>query len=389
MKSTSLLPAQISKHTSMRTKILNRSASLVLGFAILLTAGLARAQSFRGPDTRPHHTAQAVRINFPIGTPSASQIWALQCLDKILFPANFAGIYPDANGSASCSTNPSENDTYTLKVAGSQIGQMTLAGPSAITYVNSWVSSGASGSSNTINTSGGTQMAVNDVCLIGMAFYNGASFSSITGGAGGTWTPAVSTFTNGSSTNSLAVYYHVATSSDIGATFTVNFSAGAFSVVGMSCFRTANISSPIDAAGSGSTGGSTSATAAGVTTSNANDAVLYCNAITGTTTQTVPSGFTQTFNVQYSAGTNYGLFCGYLIGYTSGTAETGTLGASEFWDAVLTALSPNSSGTACTPTFITNSGQPQSCLAGQRLELDAPATVSGAGIAIGIGGHVP
>jgi hypothetical protein len=116
-------------------------APLVFVLAALLLAAPVFAQ-FKSPDVKPgKHRPEPVRRTFFIGTPSAVQstaVGAFQCLDNTLFPANFAGLFPDANASASCGTNPSESDTYTFKIAGTTIGQVVLSGPAAITEVNSW-----------------------------------------------------------------------------------------------------------------------------------------------------------------------------------------------------------------------------------------------------------
>jgi hypothetical protein len=365
----------------------------VFGFAcILLVGGLSFAQSFRGPDVRPRgHRAEPVRVNFSIsGTPSANQIWPAQCLDNILFPGNFSGIFPDAGGSASCGTNPSESDTYTIKVAGAQIGTVALS--AAITEVNSWASSATgSASSATVNTSSGSQMQTNDVCVMSAIWYSGVTFSSITGGAGGTWTAVYTAFSD--TVNNLSTqgsYYHVVTASDIGATFTVTWSGGAFTEATITCYRGVSTSSPIDVSGTGNLGSGTSATASGITTTHTGDAVIY---VAGTgqqsSTLTVPTGFTQRWNVPFVSSSVDGSMGADLIGsYTSGTSESGTLGTSVHYTAILFALTPIG-GASCTPTFTTTNGQPQPCLAGQRLELDAPGTVSGKDIVIGLPGHVP
>jgi hypothetical protein len=375
-------------------KILIKRYSLSPVAAILVAATLSFAQ-FKSPDVKPRaHRPEPVRRTFFIPTPSAVQstaVGAFQCLDNTLFPANFAGLFPDANASASCGTNPSESDTYTFKIAGTTIGQVALSGPAAITEVNSWAGSATAGSSSgTVNTSTGSQMQTNDVCVMSSEWYNGVTFSSITGGAGGTWTAVYTAFQNSSNQTYQGSYYHVVTSSDIGATFTVTWSGGAFAVPTITCYRGVNTSSPIDVSGSGSTGSSTTATAAGITTTHTGDAVIYVGGTGQASTLTVPSGFTQRWNTAWVNNTNEGTMGADLIGsYTSGTAESGTLGTSGNWTAVLFALAPSSSGSACTPTFTTTNGLPQLCPAGSRLEADAPATASGANVAISLAGHVP
>ena len=61
------------------------------------------------------------------GTPTASAIGAITCTRTISFAANFAVSGDNAAAQASCGTNPSETDTYTVKVAGSGIGNLALS----------------------------------------------------------------------------------------------------------------------------------------------------------------------------------------------------------------------------------------------------------------------
>src|SRR6185437_3856575 len=64
-------------------------------------------------------TGTTSAANFPfVGTVTASQIGPTNCPFTFNFPANFA----TPNSLASCGTNPSETDVYTVKVAGSSIG---------------------------------------------------------------------------------------------------------------------------------------------------------------------------------------------------------------------------------------------------------------------------
>lgn len=76
------------------------------------------------------------------GAPPTSIIMALPCPQQLYYSANFLGTY------ASCGTSPGESDIYTIKVAGSTIGTITLGTSCA-------ANSGTTGAGVTLATIGG------------------------------------------------------------------------------------------------------------------------------------------------------------------------------------------------------------------------------------------
>ncbi len=82
--------------------------------------------------TQPNYTdiagTQPVDLLFGIsGTPTASQILPSACTRTLTFPADFTAANGAATSVASCGTNPSETDDYLVKVAGTQIGDVSLS----------------------------------------------------------------------------------------------------------------------------------------------------------------------------------------------------------------------------------------------------------------------
>jgi hypothetical protein len=64
-----------------------------------------------------------------IGVPTASMIQAFACPFNVTIPANFVS----PNTYATCGTNPSETDIYTVKVNGSTVGTLTLSTSCSLT----------------------------------------------------------------------------------------------------------------------------------------------------------------------------------------------------------------------------------------------------------------
>lgn len=104
--------------------ILVAAASLVLGAGQSLAAGFIAATPASGqiPASGVPPGAFPYDIGFSIpGVPVASQITPFVCPRLLTFPAYLAGTQ------VSCGTNPSESDTYTVKVAGSAVGTIALS----------------------------------------------------------------------------------------------------------------------------------------------------------------------------------------------------------------------------------------------------------------------
>lgn len=370
---------------------------------LALWAGIASAQ-FKIPDQRSARTGINRRepfgmlLSLPGVAPASGGGVAgvIQLPRTINFDPNFAS--SDAancalsNNCASCGTFPTFNETFNVKCGASQIGQIALSG--APSLVNFWTGSATgSGSSGTVATSTGNQMLAGDVLVAGLVWFQGVALANgacgfpICGGANGTWTAAVATFTDSPNLSS-AVYYHVVSASDIGATFTVTWSGGSFAAPALVAFRGVKQSAPLDVAGTGSTGNTaTNMTAAGISTTHTNDIVIWLGGTDAATTSlAVPTNFTQLWNVPWASAANEGTIAGYLTTYQPGTAESGTAAPAINYTAVLTGFNANVP-VSCLPTYTTSGGAPQFCGAGSRLEVDWPNPASGADLAITILGH--
>lgn len=79
-----------------------------------------------------HSRPYDIGVDFQ-GSPTSTSIGALTCTRNISFAANFALSGDFAAAKASCGTNPSETDIYTVKVAGSAIGTLQLTTGCALT----------------------------------------------------------------------------------------------------------------------------------------------------------------------------------------------------------------------------------------------------------------
>jgi hypothetical protein len=361
-----------------------------LALVTLLLAAPAFAQ-FKSPDVKPgKHRREPVRRTFFIPTPSAVQstaVGAFQCLDNLLFPANFAGLFPDANASASCGTNPSESDTYTFKVAGSQIGTVALSGAGSgavlvqqITPVQ--LTSTSITGSITVTNAGDALVAEYEILT-------NSYTASASDNNGGTWTTC-GPLVNASGVT-LEIYYSLNHNSGATTVTVGTLGASEGQVLAIQEFSGVLTSSALDLCGAtGATGNSTSpATGSNGATSHANDLLIGAAALASSVT--VSAGPTNSFSGLTAS--NYGggsLFPAYEVVSSTGTYSTGwTASSTSFWAGNLLALKTNAPVAGCVPTFTTTNGLPQLCPAGSRLEADAPATASGANVAISLAGHVP
>src|SRR5216683_457878 len=99
------------------------SAQVVSGGASPSASPLPIAQGGTGVTTNP-----PADLLFSVsGTPTASQIFPGACTRTLTFPADFTAANGAATSVASCGTNPSETDDYLVKVAGTQIGDVSLS----------------------------------------------------------------------------------------------------------------------------------------------------------------------------------------------------------------------------------------------------------------------
>ena len=84
-----------------------------------------------GPSTVSSVKGEIFSIGFDlVGIPTSSTIEVFQCPYTLNFPANFN----TPNSVGSCGVNPSEQDIYTVKVAGSAIGTVTLSTSCVATF---------------------------------------------------------------------------------------------------------------------------------------------------------------------------------------------------------------------------------------------------------------
>jgi len=211
-----------------------------------------------------------------------------------------------------------------------------LPARASIAYVNSWsTNTTGTGTALSISTGSGTQAAAGNVLVACINFYNaGISMTCPSG-----WSTAVAQFDN--SLIHMLVCDKVATSGDVGATFTFTPSGAAYLSGGITCLSGEYQSQPIDVAGLGSTGTSGAVTAASITTTVANDYLLWCgqSSLAGTVAQ--PTGYTAGWGIATS-GAVEGSTGGYngpvSTGATGNVASTTT---STQWEAVLVALAPS------------------------------------------------
>src|ERR1700682_3074321 len=217
----------------------------------------------------------------------------------------------------------------------------------AISYVNSWTGQGSgTPTSLAISTSSGTQAQVGDVLVAYLENYKPGGNAVFFAPAG--WTASVPTFTG---QLSAAVFYKVVASGDIGASFT--FTNGGHSNQwsgNISAWRGADNVTPIDAAGTGSTGGqSSSIDAASITLAKSGDTLLWF-ASTLFNPVTLPTGYSSIFNYAGSSGNYQASAGGYKTGLSSGA--TGTISGSvtsDWWVTVTVALASAVAGQPTIP----------------------------------------
>jgi hypothetical protein len=216
-----------------------------------------------------------------------------------------------------------------------------------ISLVNNWTGQ-ATGSQTTIAvvTSGGSQAQVGDVLVAVIENFGNPPPTAF---ASSGWTVQVACFTAGPFLTA-SVLTKVVTAPDIGATFT--FTNGGLSYqqsANISCWRGVDNVTPIDAAGTGSTGSNAAPTAASISPTTANNALIWF-ATSGSTTNslTVPGALTSLFNYTGSTG-NYQPTAGaYQLNNATGAtgAIAGAIPGTDLWDAVLIALRPAPPSTA-------------------------------------------
>ena len=342
--------------------------------------------------------SQPIRMGWSIsGAPSASQIFPQLCLDNITFPANFAGSFPDANSQISCGTPPNENDTYTIKANGAAIGSLVISGISGPLLVQQ---NGATSGTISLPFPSITTTAGNTVVVL----YEESSTSftpSISDNRAShlTWhsCPVSGTPITSSSFNVQVIGWYA--NDPTGGTIVVTVSDGS----GVSTeVQSGHISewsgipssSPLDNCGSGAQDGGTLTTAfvTGNATTSQNNDVVFGFAGTNASGDTFSAGPTNSFNSLTTFATSGGsIFSAYRVEPTNpGPFSTGwTSTISDNFAGLAFSLKATNLTPSCTPTFTTTGGTTQVCSAGKRLELDAPTMVSGANLAIVLGGHTP
>lgn len=229
----------------------------------------------------------------------------------------------------------------------------TVPASAQVSFVNEWNGTGTGVAVLSIATNTGMQIQAGDVLIFPATFSSTCLSTPPTGGSNG-WTVVVPAFSNPSTNSDQYAYEEVTTGSDIGATFKIN--AACYTAGGIADFRGVDNTTPIDAHGTGSTGTSTTITAAAISLTYSGDALVWVggdNNFSSPPTYTLPSSpsFTTLWNISTVSSTHEGSAAGYMLGASSGStgAISGTLSTSTGWGAYLIGLKAAATATP-TPT---------------------------------------
>lgn len=218
---------------------------------------------------------------------------------------------------------------------------------SNISIVNKWQGSATSASTCTVNTGTGTQQQVGDVEIGGMG-QQASNAHPQTCPAG--WTVGVAQF--GISSADMQICYKVVAAPDIGAS--VSFATSGTDQLGCGVIdlRGVDTSTPIDVAGSGTTGTGTAIAPASISPAFSGDTLLWF-ATTYNMALITPNGFIDSFtNAYIPSAQHQTLFSGFVEpGISSGATGTNTSAQdSAFWAAVQVAVKPAVAGPTPTVT---------------------------------------
>lgn len=158
-----------------------------------------------------------------------------------------------------------------------------------------------------INTTGA------NLLVMGVAYYTGSAIPTVSDSKGNTWTALTS---RGSSDAGAKIFYCVPSSVGAGHTFSVT--AGLAIAFGVHAWSGAN-ATPFDVQ-NGATSNATTSLQTGSVTPSANNSLLVTIGVPGgtSTSYSIDSGFTTTFNQNVASGTSEGAIMSYL---TQGTAS--------------------------------------------------------------------
>jgi hypothetical protein len=221
----------------------------------------------------------------------------------------------------------------------------SISANAQISYVNSWNGSTQGEAGLAINTGIGTQATVGSLLVAAITAYDFVTISP----PNSTWATAVPQWTYGAMNS--VIFYKVAASGDVGATFTFTTGGyGAYLSGGIIALSGENQSSPIDSAGTGSDGAGV-VTASGISTSLANDWLLWF----GTSEEnsgsvSVPGGYSTAWDIAGSSSTE-----GSTLGY-NGPVSTGPTGpvaggsASAPWQGAMIGVEPGTQTTSTAPS---------------------------------------
>lgn len=333
----------------------------------------------------------AARIGFSIsGTPSPSQVFPVQCADNITFPGNFTGAAPSAQSVASCGTAPNETDTYNVTVGPNM--------PSVVACYGG-VASGGSTTNDVVTFTNVTVSNGQSLVLFGKGPTSGAQVTD-TASPTNTYTqstissdgcvqlnydltPTIGTYNvivsaPGPANNNGAILCKVTNLGAIDATNGIAYTPNSPAFTGIATPRTLNeiylAEYYTEATSPSLTGSSTNYAGTGTPTDIAlgtlgtvtSNAAIALGAVQENGVTASQAGFTRPYT-----GTGSLNYCGGIVALLGKQVNIGQVTLTN----------------RCVPTFTTG-GPTQVCNAGQRLELDAPATVSGSNIAITLAGHM-
>lgn len=318
-------------------------------------------------------------IGFSIsGSPSASQIFPVQCPFNLTLPANFAGAAPYFQATASCGTAPSVTNTYNVSI-----------GPNTPAITNAY---------------GG--VATTAITFTGLTISAGQSVVVVQKGTGtssvGTISDGTNTYTQSPITTDGCLWLSTALRPTAGTyTLTIGVPPGGANN-GAAVFLVTNLSG-VDTTG-------------GVAYGNTPAGLAQTGTVTPRTVNEVLAGVyyleatTPSFSGTNTNYTGTGSPAAVALGTLGTSLNNGSIALAATQEAGMTAssagiqqgytgITPNYCGAniallgqqvnvgsvtltpTCVPTFTTG-GPTATCNAGQRLELDAPAAPSGANIAI-------
>lgn len=369
----------------------------------VLTSNAGSASTFQ---------SQPVRLSpYIFGTPSTSSaIWAMQCADSLVFPTNLAGSYPDANSVASCGTNPTASESYTLKINGSNAGTMTLSGsPGPVKVQTTTNQSGTA----TLTLGPITTTAGNTLIIM----YNESSTQNfgatpITDNRGThlTYNPcptfgSAPAIQAGSFNSASQAWY---AQDPVGGSITITITLASSEAQGGVLAEFSGI--PTSSAGDGSagctavtgakdSGSTTTALSSGNASTSQNFDVVFGFVGVNQSSASFTAGPTNSFATLATAtgGGGETLTSAFLVPSTNpGPFSTGwTDGTAADFAGIAFALKSSNTTPGCTPTFVTATSGPCNgsgvctCAANQRMELDSPGSTTSANLAVTLAGHTP